>query len=197
MTRRAVYLVAVCGFLLSCAPSSPSAAPQPDAPARDAQLKTLQSLLQSESFAVEMAAWLDATYYTSQGQAAPPFLTAEEETATVPKPVREEKIATNLAAFYAVECGVGLLSERTGESPIAILESIVDGTRSKDDMLLLARFANATWKASQPFRGLNRITRDTFRPAALLIPEELEKDFDRIKQASVKLLEAMKASSSQ
>ena len=59
-------------------------------------------------------------------------------------------------------------------------------------MLLLARFANTTWKAGQPFRSLSRITRDTFRPAALLSEEELKKDFEQIRAASVKLLEAMK-----
>jgi hypothetical protein len=195
MRRLAVYLMFACAFLVSCASPGPEGGT--DVATREAQLRTLQSLLQSETFAVEMAAWLDSTYYTSLGQTAPPFLTAEEETAIVQRPVREEKIATNLAAFYAVECGIGVLSERTGETPVAILESIVAGNRSKEDMLLLARFANATWKASQPFRDLTRITRDTFRPATLLVPEELEKDFDRIRQASVKLLEAMKASGNQ
>lgn len=192
--RHLVLYPMLVSVLMSCAPARQSTAP-PAAGEREAQLKTLHSLLQSEKFAVEMATWLDAAYYTSQGQAAPPFLTAEEEKASITKSVRDEKIATNLAAFYAVECGIGVLSERTGETPVAILESIVAGRRSKEDMLLLARFANATWKAGQPFRGLDRITRDTFRPAALLIPEELEKDFDRINEASVKLLEAMKRAS--
>ena len=59
-------------------------------------------------------------------------------------------------------------------------------------MLLLARFANATWKASQPFRSLSRITRDTFKPAALLGPEDLAKDYVQIRNAAVKLLEAMR-----
>lgn len=59
------------------------------------------------------------------------------------------------------------------------------------EMLLLARFANATWKAGQPFRSLARITRPNFIPAAMLTDEELQKDFDQIKAAAGKLLEAM------
>jgi hypothetical protein len=51
-------------------------------------------------------------------------------------------------------------------------------------MLLLARFANATWKAGQPFRALGRISRANFIPAALLPQQELEKDFVQIRAAS-------------
>lgn len=56
----------------------------------------------------------------------------------------------------------------------------------------LLDFANATWKAGQPFRNLSRITRDTFRPVTLLNEEELKKDFVQIQAAAAKLLEAMK-----
>ncbi len=156
------------------------------------QLKQLQALLQDPAFALEMAQTLDAAYYKGQNQPVPPFLKSEEETATAPKSVKEEKIAINLAGFYAVESGLGVISERTKEMPMDILDSIAKGTRSKDDMLLLARFANATWKAGQPFRALNRITRDNFRPAALLSEDDLKKDFDQIQAAAAKLLEAMK-----
>jgi hypothetical protein len=122
----------------------------------------------------------------------PPFLKPEEETATAAKSVREEKIAINLAGFYALEAGIGYLSERDGLEPVKILEAIAEGRLAKDDMLLLARFANATWKASQPFRSLSRISRDTFRPAALLSADELAKDYVQVNTAAAKLLEAMK-----
>jgi len=59
-------------------------------------------------------------------------------------------------------------------------------------MLLLARFANATWKAGQPFRSLSRITRDNFRPAVLLSDDELKKDFDQIRAAAATLADAMR-----
>ena len=92
----------------------------------------------------------------------------------------------------ALEAGIGYLSERDGLEPVAILEAIVAGRLARADMLLLARFANATWKASQPFRSLSRITRDSFRPAALLSAEELAKDYVQVDTAAARLLEAMK-----
>lgn len=50
----------------------------------------------------------------------------------------------NLAGFYAVEAGLSVLVERTGETPLAILTAVVDESLAADDMLLLTRFANAT-----------------------------------------------------
>jgi len=156
------------------------------------QLSRLQALMQSRDFALEMAMFLDMAYYRGQGQTPPPFLKSEEETATTSKTAKEEKIAINLAGFYAVEAGIGVISERTQELPLDILDSITKGTRSQEDMLLLARFANATWKAGQPFRSLSRITRDNFRPAVLLTDDELKKDFDQIRAAATTLANAMR-----
>ncbi len=155
------------------------------------QLKRLQALLQSPEYALEMAAYLDSAYYRGQGQTPPPFLSPEEATAIVSKSVKEEKIAINLAGFYAVESGLGVISERTRETPVEILESIARGARSSDEMLLLARFANATWKAGQPFRSLSRITRANFIPAALLSEDDVKKDFVQIKAAAWKLSQTM------
>jgi len=157
----------------------------------NSQLETLKQVLQDPEFALEMASWLDAAYYKGQGESVPDFLTLEDETAVKEKSVAEEKIAMNLAGFYALEAGLGVLAERTGESPVDILTDIVNGTRAEEDMLLMARFANATWKAGQPFRSLERITRDSFIPAAMLSEDELQKDFDQIIAASEKLLEKM------
>ncbi len=184
-------------FLAACVPIQPEMATagvtetSAVASATDAQLATLKTLLQDPEFALEMASWLDAAYYKGQGEAVPDFLTPEDETAVKEKSVAEEKIAMNLAGFYALEAGLGVLVERTGESPSAILAKIVDGTLAEEDMLLLARFANATWKAGQPFRALDRITRDAFIPAAMLSQDELEKDFVQIVSAAEKLLEKM------
>ncbi len=165
--------------------------PAPTVDARAQQLTKLQTLLRDQAFALEMAQYLDAAYYKGQNQPVPAFLKPEEETATTPKSVKDEKIAINLAGFYAVEIGVGVIADRTKEAPLDIIEAVAKGTRAQDDMLLLSRFSNATWKAGQPFRALNRITRDTFTPAALLTPTELQKDFDQIKAASQKLSEKM------
>ena len=187
-------------FLAACQPPPPPVAAPMDSSGVDsvaadqtseAQIAALKTLLQDPDFALEIAQWLDAAYYKGQGLDVPDFVSAEDETAVKEKSVKEEKIAMNLAGFYAVEAGLGVLVERTGETPIAILSAIVDGTLPQEDMLLFARFANATWKAGQPFRSLDRIGRDSFIPAAMLTEEELEKDFDQINGAAEKLLDAM------
>ena len=180
------------GALLALVSVAGTAAGQTGAPdARRAQLAKLEAVLRDTVFAQEMAAHLDAAYWRGVGQPAPPFLKPEEETATVAKSVKEEKIAINLAGFYALEAGLGYLSERDDVEPVRVLQAIVGGRLDKADMLLLARFANATWKASQPFRSLARVTRDNFRPAALLNAEELAKDYVQVTHAAAKLLEAM------
>lgn len=92
---------------------------------------------------------------------------------------------------FAQEAGLGYLCERDDIEPVRVLQAIVGGRLDKADMLLLARFANATWKASQPFRSLARVTRDNFRPAALLNAEELAKDYVQVTHAAAKLLKAM------
>jgi hypothetical protein len=46
------------------------------------------------------------------------------------------------------------------------------------------RFANVTWKAGQPFRGLDRIAHATFTPYYFLTEAELEKDWIQIKLAA-------------
>ena len=183
--------------LTACVPVHPVTEPAASthAPAanmtNEAQLETLKQLLQDPDFALEIASWLDAAYYKGQGEPVPDFLTEEDKTAVGEESVAEEKIAMNLAGFYALEAGLGVLAERSGQSPVEILTQIVDGNLPQEDMMLLARFANATWKAGQPFRALDRITRDAFVPAAMLSDEELAKDFDQITAAAEKLLEKM------
>lgn len=156
-----------------------------------AQFAALKTLLQDRSFALEMAAWTESAYYRGLGLEAPPFIEPDQEDARIQKPALEEKIAINLAAFYALEAGLGYLAETTGRSPIQLLSAIVDKRLSHEDMILLARFANATWKASQPFRSLARIERGNFCPAVMLSADELDKDFVQIEAAATKLLEAL------
>jgi hypothetical protein len=151
----------------------------------ESQLKRLDHLLKDKSFALEMAKHMEAAYYAGQQQAVPPFLKPGEDTSTIAKSVKEEKIATNLAGFYALECGVSYLATAEKKLPSAILKSIVNDSISADHKKIFERFANATWKAGQPFRGLNRIERKTFTPFDLLPPEEVEKDWVQIKAAAV------------
>jgi hypothetical protein len=75
--------------------------------------------------------------------------------------------------------------------PADLLKSIGDNNISKADKSLYNRFANATWKAGQPFRGLERIERETFSPFYFLSEAEIGKDWVQIKTAAKKLLDAL------
>jgi hypothetical protein len=152
------------------------------------ELVKINSLLRSKDFSFEMAKELNAAHDGSRYQE---FITPSENTAIINKTAREEKIATNLAGFYAMECGVGLLCEQTKLTPAEWLKKIAGKTADSNAVLLLNRFANATWKASQPFRSLNRITRYNFTGAGYLSAEEIEKDHNQITSAASFLLEYM------
>ena len=115
-------------------------------------------------------------------------MTPQDDPATIAKNVNDIKIATSLAGFYALECGLNYLVTTTNQSPSSILKSIVDNSINNDDKILFARFANATWKAGQPFRGLNRITRATFTPFYFLTEPDIEKDLVQVRAAAKKLL---------
>ncbi|HEX5026122.1 MAG TPA: hypothetical protein VFV68_12660 [Agriterribacter sp.] len=156
------------------------------------ELKKITALLRDSSFALDMAKSQEAAYYRSQGQPAPSFLPENEGDGVLEKSVREEKIAINIAGFYALECGIGLLMEQRGGTPLTWLDKINTGQLDSTEQLVLNRFANATWKAGQPFRGLERITRDVFISPVFLPQEELQKDAGQVSAAAVKLSEAMK-----
>jgi len=100
-------------------------------------------------------------------------------------------MATNLAGFYAVECCTDYLVSTRNVLPSDLLGSIVDNSIRGEDKDLYNRFANATWKAGQPFRGLQRIERETFTPFYFLTKEDIDKDWVQIKTAAKKLLEAL------
>ncbi|MCX6217872.1 hypothetical protein [Spirosoma sp.] len=148
------------------------------------QMETLRRLLHDELFAIRMATAQNAAYYTAQQKPAPPFLTPEEEKTTVMKPVKDQKIATNAAGFYALECGLNYLVTTQQKLPSDVLNAIVSDSIGREDSELLCRFANATWKASQPFRGLRRITRDTFTPFYFLSEADIDKDWRQVKAAA-------------
>ena len=157
----------------------------------DSELAVIDSLLRNEAFALEMAKTLDAAYYAGVGQPPAPFLSPQDDTARVKTSRRDEKIAINIAGFYALECGLGAICASTNQKPTDLLQTIVEQKADSATVLLLNRFANATWKAGQPFRGLDRITRPNFIVASLLSKEEVKKDYDQIQAASGKLLSAM------
>ena len=156
-----------------------------------AQLKAIDSLLRDKEFALSLAKLQDTAYYTGIGKPVPPFLTAAEENAVVSKSKKDEEIASNLAGFYAVECGVGVLCNQTKEKPTSWLEKISTAKADTATILLLNRFANATWKAGQPFKGLDKISRPIFRSASFLPADEIQKDYEQVKAAAAKLFSSL------
>jgi len=151
---------------------------------KEEQLKKISALMQDKEYAFGMAKHIEASYYTSQKKEAPPFLKPEEDTVTIDKSVFEEKVAINVAGFYALECGLSYLAASQNKTPSDILKSIINDSLPQKDKELFERFANATWKAGQPFRSLDRITRNIFVPFDLLSKEEVEKDWVQIKTAA-------------
>lgn len=169
----------------------------------ETQMLKLKSLMQDPAFAREMAEWLEGAYYRGIGEEAPPFIEPGQEAAKIEKLLINEKIAMNVAGFYALESGLGYILElekkrqASGgtdilQTPMDVLDAIVNKTLSGDYMFLLARFANATWKASQPFRDISRIGKPNFIPAIGLSDAELEKDFVQIVEAATKLGDKMR-----
>lgn len=156
------------------------------------QMKALKGLLQDTVYAEEMAAHLDAAYALNQGQKPGPFLAPGDDTATLVKSAGAIKIATNLAGFYALECAVNYLATTKKILPSTLLQGLINKSLSKEDEMLFARFANATWKAGQPFRGLARITRETFTPFYFLSAADIEKDLVQVRAAAEKILPLLK-----
>lgn len=163
----------------------------PESQTINEELKKISALLQDTSFALDLAKNQEAAYYASQGQPAPPFLTEKDDSTAITRSLKEEKIATNIAGFYALECGIGSLIEQKGGTLVEWLTRIVEKKLDSSEILVLNRFANATWKAGQPFRSLKRITRDNFTSSVFLPADEVKKDYDQILAAASKLLPAL------
>ncbi len=153
--------------------------PQPDT--AESQLQALNSLLRDSNFAVALARHQDSAYNASVGNPEAPEAWRDS---TILKKVSDQKIAVNLAGFLATECAVGALMELHGGTPVAWLQRIVNNNLDSNQKLLTNRFANATWKASQPFRDMARITRDNFMVANFLSESEVQKDFDQVQAAA-------------
>jgi hypothetical protein len=150
------------------------------------QMKKLRLLLQDTGYAFEMAKYIDSSYAATQGQNQAP---TEWKNTTIRKSIKDQKIASNVAGFYALDGGVNYLITTSDRSPSDLLKAIVSDSLKPEEMQLFARFANATWKAGQPFKGLNRITRRTFTPFYFLTREDIDKDLVQIKAAAKLLLQ--------
>lgn len=154
---------------------------------RQLQLRRISDLLQDEEFAFEVAQNSEAIYYVLHKHPAPVFLTDEDDIKTLKKTAINEKIATNIAGFYALESGLSYLAAAKNAIPSYTLQSIINNSIDVADKKLFERFSNATWKAGQPFRGLDRITRDNFTCFDLLSKDDINKSTVQIKTAAVKL----------
>ncbi len=117
------------------------------------ELLKITALLRDSSFALEMAGNQEASYYIANGETAPAFLPERSDTATLSKWVKEEKIATSIAPFYALECGIGALMGLEGGTPVEWLTRLLDKKLDSGQILLLNRFANATWKSRTTLQG--------------------------------------------
>lgn len=159
---------------------------------KEEQLNQLRKLLQSREFALEMALFLDSSYYAGEKKPVAAFISKTDDTATKKKSFIEEKIAVSIAGFYALECGLNYFVSQKQLAPSAILQSIINGSISKEDRMLFCRFANATWKAGQPFRSLDRINRDTFAPFNFLPGADTDKDWAQVRVAAEILLKELK-----
>jgi hypothetical protein len=158
---------------------------------KEVQLKKLQQLLRDEQYALEMAQHLDAAYYLAQKKEPLPFLAEGEDKAIISRSIADEQIAVSIAGFYALECGLSYFAACSNQLPSEMLSSIVNNSLAEKDRLFFERLANATWKAGQPFRGLDRITRPAFIPAAFLSDAEVEKDRVQIRTAAQKLIDTI------
>jgi hypothetical protein len=156
------------------------------------ELLVIDSLLRDQEFAYKMAAKLDSAYYLGIGEKPQEFITQKDDSSSFSTTEKEQMIATNIAGFYALDCGISYISSISGRTFCSILKALVEGKLDSGEVLVLNRFANATWKAGQPFRDLDRIGRPIFRVANFLPEDEIKKDFNQIEIAGKKLWDSMK-----
>ncbi|MBC7849671.1 MAG: hypothetical protein H7Y31_08040 [Chitinophagaceae bacterium] len=154
------------------------------------ELKLIDSALRSKEYSTSFSLALNNAY---GGDTA---ASKKDSGETISKSFKHEKIAINLAGFYALECAIGFLGEKEpSKTPIDLLTIIVEDKADSATQDILNRFANATWKASQPFRGMDRIQRYNFHPFNFLTASEVQKDYQQIKSAATKLLQAIRTDS--
>jgi hypothetical protein len=171
--------------------SNDAKSPSVDFKQINVEIEAIDTLLRDASFAEFMARSLDSAYYAGIGEAQPVFLKSTDDTAVQLIRLKDEKVATSIAGFYALECGAELLSKNSKETFTSWLQKIIKGDAGPDAVLLLNRFANATWKAGQPFRDMERLKRYNFRVASLLTKEEIDKDSIQIENNAKKLFALM------
>jgi len=158
------------------------------------QFEHLQSLLKDRSFSIQMAEHIFSSKIElpSPDVIPEPFWLPEEENQETERSEMEEKIAINLVAFFALDGALSYFLTVQDKLPSITLASILDGSIRPIDKRLFERFANVAWKASQPFRGLERIEKEDFTVFDLLPAGEVEKDWVQIKTAATSVLKQWK-----
>jgi len=85
-------------------------------------------------------------------------------------------IAQNLAPLYALDGAMTELWRGEKHPPIEALRGYLLSDNHPLGLTLSGIFANTGWKAGQPFRGIERIEREVFKPAVFLDKDEIDKD---------------------
>lgn len=147
---------------------------------------------QNITWSVKAANACEQAYAELTGGTFTPFTEAEPQ-----------KVAMNLAGVYAADNAAQILAMQsnwfggTAIKPKAyerVLEKIAAGRLSPVEMQVVRLMANATWRAGQPFRGLERLTRDinvAFPLLKDLDAVELQKDTVQIRTGAILLLEVI------
>src|SRR3954463_13164660 len=100
--------IAILSLFIACNMSNEKTTSDTQTPA---DLNKLNELLRDSSFAVRIANYHEAGYANTSGikQSTP------AADSLVKKSFKEDKIAINLAGFYAVECCMGAICKETGK----------------------------------------------------------------------------------
>jgi hypothetical protein len=140
---------------------------------RSADREALGRLLHDSNFAEIMANWLNDAYNENELRKVPtyvPFPLYDPKKANDISTLTNKEVAigSNLAGFYALDAALDALRaafpDRRHLNLLDILTLIIEGKDLRaEEAALLLRVSNATWMATQPFRGLKeRIARKEF-----------------------------------
>jgi hypothetical protein len=105
-------------------------------------------------------------------------------------------IAANMCSVYAVDSAANAITmvaegKVTEDDYMASLRAIAEGSLAADELYVARQFANATWKACQPYRGLERLTRPVMTQFNLLPDDEVAKDDATLAAAAKALISAI------
>lgn len=148
-------------------------------------LKIISEVLMSVDKCVELANSAELAYHIGTGNDPETF---------VPMTLFEpQRVAMNMAGVYAVQTASSVIAEiRDGKVTERgfeqALRDIATGNLSDLERSVARRCSNLSWKAGQPFRGLERIKRSAMVDFNLLPTDEIAKDDDQLRAAAKELI---------